>query len=130
MAGILPPTAKINVAYRQSIYQAGSVVSQIGHYPKGIPRHLNKSILVMLSAYNPGGRLKPLGWNMRMMQKLEQYLYHYEYFTGTGSLKEISEPLFMVNILVSKAILLARKFRQNAIVVIRSQRRSALVFLA
>lgn len=130
MTGILPPTAKINVAYKQSVYQAGPVVTKIGEYPKGIPRYLQKSMLVMFSAYNPGGRLKLLGWNMCMMQKLEQSLSQYEYFRGKGSLKEVSEPLFMVNIPVAKAKVLARKYRQNAIVIIRFQRRSALVFLA
>lgn len=130
MTGILPSTAKIDIAYKQSLYQAGPVITKIDHYPVGIPRELSHSTLIMFSAYNPGGRLKPLGWNMRMMQKLEQYLSQYEYFTGKGSLKEVFEPLFMVNIPLQKAIFLARKFRQNAIVVIRFQRRSKLIFLA
>lgn len=130
MVAILPPTVKIDIAYKQSLYQAGPVFTKIGHYPEGIPEHLRKSVLVMLSAYNPGGRLRSLGWNLRMMRNLEQYLYHYEYFLGEGSLKAVSEPLFMVHLPVPKAIFLARKFRQNAIVVIRFQRRSKLIFLA
>lgn len=40
MTGILPLTAKIDAAYKQSIYQAGSVVTKIGHYPRGIPKYL------------------------------------------------------------------------------------------
>lgn len=130
MTGILPPTVKIDIAYQQSLYQAGSVITKIGRYPEGIPERLRKSVLVMFSAYNPGGRLKPLGWNRRMMHNLEQYLCRYEYFLGKGSLKAVSEPLFMVNIPVPKVKVLAKKFRQNAIVAIRFQRKSKLIFLA
>lgn len=127
---ILPPTLEISAAYKQSLYQAGSVVTRINQYPKGIPAKLHQSTLIMLSAYNPGGRLRLLGWNIKMMRKLEQELKQYEYFIGKGSLKEVSEPLFMVVLSLPKAVVLARKFRQNAIVMIRHQRLSKLTFLA
>ncbi|MDI2112294.1 DUF3293 domain-containing protein [Commensalibacter nepenthis] len=130
MPNILPPTPAVNVAYKQSLYQAGSVMTRIDQYPEGIPHKLHKSTLIMLSAYNPGGRLRPLGWNIKMMRRLEQEIKQYEYFMGKGSLKEVSEPLFMVVISLSKALVLARKFRQNAIVLIRYQRLSKLIFLA
>lgn len=127
MTGILPPTAKINAAYKASLYQAGSVSTKINQYPKGIAAKLYQTTFVLLSAYNPGGRLKPLGWNIK---SLEQYLSKHEYVYGKGSLKEVSEPLLMVNIDPRKAIYLARKFRQNAIVLMQHQRKSKLVFLA
>lgn len=130
MTGILPPTAKINAAYKESLYQAGSVSTKINQYPKGISAKLHQTTFVLLSAYNPGGRLKPLGWNIKRMKSLAQYLSKYKYVYGKGSLKEVSEPLLMVSIDFRKAIYLARKFRQNAIVIIRYQRKSKLVFVA
>lgn len=130
MTGILSPTAKINAAYKESLYQAGSVSTKINQYPKGISEKLHQTTFVLFSAYNPGGRLRPLGWNIKMMERLEQCLSKYEYVYGQGSLKEVSEPLLMVNIDPRKAIYLARKFRQNAIVLIWHQRKSKLVFLA
>lgn len=130
MTGILSPTAKINAAYKESLYQAGSVSTKINQYPKGVSAKLYQTTFVLLSAYNPGGRLRPLGWNIKMMERLEQCLSKYQYVYGKGSLKEVSEPLLMVNIDPRKAIYLARKFRQNAIVLIRHQRKSKLMFLA
>ncbi|MDI2090553.1 DUF3293 domain-containing protein [Commensalibacter oyaizuii] len=130
MTNILPPTAKIELAYKQSIYQAGPVITKINQYPIGLSEHYACYSWVMLSACNPGGRKKPWGWNKRMMDRLREYIKHYPYFEGQGSLKEVSEPLFMVNIPLSKGICLARKFRQNAVVFVKYQHLSRLVYLS
>lgn len=129
MTGILPATNKIRSNYIKSIYQAGTVKIRIGYYPLNLPKRYKSKKLVMMSACNPGGRIKAKGWNKRMMQKLSLYLSGYDYRKGTGTLRNFSEPLFMVTMDPSKAIVLARKFRQNAIVVIQEQRLSRLVFL-
>lgn len=130
MTGILPASAKIRLMYQKSLYQAGTVKVKINHYPKNIPKHLKRKTLVMLSAYNPGGRLKAEGWNQRMMQQLKAFLSDYKWVEGKGTLHDVSEPLLMVAMDPRKAKVLARKFRQNAIVLIRDQRYARLVFLA
>ncbi|CAK7193399.1 hypothetical protein COMNV_01614 [Commensalibacter sp. Nvir] len=112
-----------------SFYQGGTVTTGINRFPKGIPKHLCNQFLVMLSAYNPGGRLKPEGWNKRQMGVLADYLVRYEYYEGKGSLNNKSEPLFLVAINPAKAIYLARKFRQNAIVIIRNGRLTKLKYI-
>lgn len=130
MTGILPPTEAIRLNYQKSLYKAGSVIVRIGHYPLHLPNRFRKKVLVMFSAYNPGGRIKADGWNQRMMRKLKLHLSGYKYVKGYGSLRRFSEPLFMVEMNPLKAKVIARKFRQNAMVVIQYQRLSRLVFLA
>ncbi len=130
MTGILPVTARIKSNYKQSLYEAGFIRVKTGFYPLNIPKSLRNKELVMFSAYNPGGRRKVDGWNRKMMEKLSLYLTNYYYVKGKGSLKQFSEPLFMVVMDLRKARVLARKFRQNAIVVLKYQRLSRLDFLA
>lgn len=50
MTGILPPTAKIDLAYKESLYQAGGVSTKINQYPKGISRRVHRTLFVLLSA--------------------------------------------------------------------------------
>lgn len=130
MTGIFPASAQIRLVYKKSLYKVGSIKIKIDHYPQNIPDILKKKTLVLFSAYNPGGRLKAEGWNKRMMQNLRAYLKRYQYFEGAWSLRNVSEPLFMVVMPPAKAKVLARKFRQNAMVIVRDQRYSRLYYLA
>lgn len=129
MTGILPASDKIRGIYAKSLYQAGNIRVRIGHYPQNLPAYSKGKTLVMLGACNPGGRIRPKGWNKRMMRQLRRCLSRYEYVEGKGSLNGVSEPLFLVTMDPRKALVLARRFSQNAIVVIRERRRSYLVYL-
>ncbi|MGL4685495.1 MAG: DUF3293 domain-containing protein [Commensalibacter sp.] len=129
MVAILPPTPKIDISYRKSTYIAGQVRTRIGRFPQGITEMDRKKTWVMLSAYNPGGRLKVNGWNLRMMNALKERLSRYNFIEGEGRLGEHFEPLVMVAIAPAQGKKLARLFRQNAIVILRHQRQTRLIYL-
>ncbi|KAB8123552.1 DUF3293 domain-containing protein [Komagataeibacter medellinensis] len=130
MAAIMPPTPAVARAYRLSTYHApGLPVVRIGHRPSWrsvVPQ----GDVVLLSAYNPGGRRRPDGWNRRMMRRLASALAGLPHVLGEGRLGRWSEPLYAVRMPLARGIVLARRFRQNAVVVLHGNRPARLVYLA
>ena len=130
MAGIAPPTPGIARSYRLSTYHvSGLPVIRIGYRPhwRGtVPR----GDVVLLSACNPGGRLRPDGWNRRMMRRLAGDLAGLPHVLGEGRLGPWSEPLYAVGVPLARGLVLARRFRQNAVVVLHANRPARLVYLA
>ena len=84
--------------------------------------------LVFLGACNPGGRRRPEGWNDRMMQRMRSVLRHIHFIEATGSLGRWSETMLMASMDPRRAAVVARRFRQNAIVVV-SGRNTQLIVL-
>lgn len=133
--GILPVHLKTLVAYKRSTYRAGPVCTRIGAKPQAMGTFQagrTRDEWVMLSAYNPGGILKAEGWNKRMFASLERDLQkkHIRYFRGEGRLHHTGEPLYMVRSPLRVAVQLARKYRQNAVVIIKPRQKSRLLLLA
>ncbi|QHC34625.1 DUF3293 domain-containing protein [Komagataeibacter xylinus] len=130
MAAIVPPTPAIHRSYRLSTYHVpGMPVIRIGHRP-GWPGRAPAGDIVLLSACNPGGRLRPDGWNRRMMARLAQCLAGLPHALGEGRLGRWSEPLYGVQVGLARGLVLARRFRQNAVVVVHGNRPARLVYLA
>lgn len=129
MTGSLPPTASVLRSYRSSRYSAGPVTVWIGVRPAGVPASWRGRDLALLSAANPGGRRRPDGWNRRMMARLSETLRRIPHWHGEGRLGRWSEPLLLAAIGRRRATVLARRFRQNAIVQVRAGRNAALVLL-
>ncbi|WP_075631543.1 DUF3293 domain-containing protein [Novacetimonas hansenii] len=130
MSGILPPSAATCRSYRLSTYHAASLpVVRVGQRPDdaGLPR---RGTVVMLSACNPGGRRRTDGWNTRMMARLAHDLRHVPHYPGEGRLGRWSEPLYVVKMGLAPALRLARRYRQNAVVVVRRGQAARLVYLA
>ncbi|MFT8712586.1 DUF3293 domain-containing protein [Komagataeibacter rhaeticus] len=130
MAAILPPTPAVHRSYRLSTYHVpGLPVVHIGHRPhwRGmVPRR----DIVLLSACNPGGRRRADGWNRRMMRRLASALAGLPHVLGEGRLGRWSEPLYAVRVPLARGLVLARRFRQNAVVVLHGNRPARLVYLA
>ena len=95
-----------------------------------MPRHWAGRDLVLLSACNPGGRRRPDGWNARMMRQLRGTLRHLDHAQGEGSDRGWSEPLLLVAVAPARGIVLARRFRQNAVILLHDRRPAKLVLLA
>lgn len=130
MAGILPPTPAVHRSYRLSTYHAlGLPVIRIGRRPCWHGR-APKGDIVLLSACNPGGRLYAPGWNRRMMHHLARHLRGLDHTLGEGRLGRWSEPLYAVHVPLARGLELARRFRQNAVVVVHGDRPARLVYLA
>ena len=129
MTGLLPPTPAVLRSYRLSTYRAGPVVARIGRRPGGLDRR-SRVPFVLLSACNPGGRRLPDGWNRRMMQRLGETLRRVVHVQGEGQLRQWSEPLVLALMAPARAVVLARRFRQNAVVVLHPRRPARLLLLA
>jgi hypothetical protein len=129
MSGVTPPTAAIVRAYRQSCYTADGMVAKVGRLPEGLHPDLNRN-LVLLGACNPGGRKRPDGWNTRMMDRLRAVLRRFHFVEARGSLHLWSEEMLLVQMNACQAMVIARRFRQNAIIVISRRRRTRLLLLS
>ncbi len=129
MTGSLPPTPSVLRSYRLSLYQAGPVAVRIGRRPQGLPAGWRRCPLTLLSAANPGGRRMPDAWNSRMMARLRSALRRVAHRPGEGRLGRWSEPLVLAALGVPQAAVLARRFRQNAIVRVRHGQGAVLVLL-
>lgn len=130
MTGLLPPTPAVLRAYRASTYTAGRVVARVGQRPDGVTGRWAGRDLVLLSACNPGGRRLPDGWNRRMMDRLRETLRGTDHADGEGRLGRWSEPLLLAAMSPRRGLVLARRFRQNAVVVLRDYRPARLLLLA
>ena len=131
MAAITPPTPAIARAYRLSTYHVpGLPPVRIGCRPHWRGGVAPWGDIVLLSACNPGGRRYADGWNQRMMRRLASTLAAVPHVLGEGRLGRWSEPLYAVRVPLARGAMLARRFRQNAVVVLHGNRPARLVYLA
>lgn len=129
MTGIRPPTPAALRAYRASTYRAGGIEARIGRRPGPMPGRWSGRALAMLSACNPGGRRYPDGWNRRRMAALHEALRGAPQEAGEGRLGSWSEPLLLVAIAPGRALVLARRFRQNGLVLLNRRQAARLILL-
>ncbi len=130
---VLAPTPAILRSYRLSRYEAGGAVLRVGCRATGLEAgwesHLKGRGLVLLSACNPGGRRQHDGWNDRMMRRLAETLRRVPHMPGKGVLGIWSEPLVLAAIDSRRSLVLARRFRQNGVILIGRDRRVKLRIL-
>ena len=127
MPAIRPPTAAILRAYTMSRYSAGAVVARIGSPAQGLRADQARTSLVFLGACNPCGRRRPDGWNSRMMRQLRCVLHRIDFIEAVGSLGRWSEEMLMASLDRRQAAVVARRFRQNAFVVVLGKRTQLIV---
>ena len=118
MPAIRPPSPAILRAYTMSRYSAGAVVARVGSPARGLRADQARTRLVFLGACNPGGRRRPDGWNCRMMRRLRCVLRRIRFIEAMGSLGRWSEAMLMASMDPRRAAVVARRFGQNAIVVV------------
>jgi hypothetical protein len=73
---------------------------------------------VFVTAFNPMSRKMPPGWNARMQRALARSLWRWAVLPGTGQWRQWSEGHILVFAGPRPVWRLARRFRQNAIVVV------------
>ena len=108
-------------AYRNTVYRAGDVSVRPGRRCAGMDRLLLAHGVrrgALISADNPYSRRMPPGWNRRMRLRLAEALRRRRYLPATGCWRDWSEAHCLVLGDPAAAIRLARRFRQNAIVII------------
>lgn len=127
----IPPRTLI--AYRRTRYKAGNIDIRIGRRSPAMDAVLTAYRVreaVLITAYNPCSRRMPLRWNQRMQVRLSQALGRYATSPATGTLRRWSEAHVLVLHDVRPIRRLARRFRQNCIVVLRPRQPARLYFLA
>ncbi len=127
MPAIRPPSPAILRAYTMSRYSAGDVVARVGSPARGLRADQARTSLVFLGACNPGGRRRPDGWNSRMMRRLRDVLRRICFINAVGSLGQWSEAMLMACMDSRRAAVVARRFRQNAFIVVLGIRTQLIV---
>jgi hypothetical protein len=121
MAEQLP--ARLLAAYRATSYEVAGVTLRIGRRSSAVDRLLadqRVQAAVFLSAHNPYSHRMAAGWNRRMQSRLCRSIGRRQKFLcGVGSLRHWSEDHVLVFGDPRPALRLARRFRQNGVVVLR-----------
>ena len=108
-------------AYRNTVCRAGDASVRVGRRCAGMDRLLvahSVRLGAFISADNPYSRRMPPGWNRRMRLRLGEALRRRRYLPAIGCWRDWSEAHCLVLGDPAAAIRLARRFRQNAIVII------------
>ena len=82
-----------------------------------------------IGAWNPGSRRMPLGWNRRMDLALHAWLRWVPHRDGAGIGRGWSEDHALAALHPARAAVLARRFRQAAIVLVAPGRPARLCVL-
>lgn len=115
--------ASLRRAYRKTEYRVASCLFRIGRPAPAIDRLLalhRAREAAFITAHNPFSRRMPLGWNRRMQARLAQAVRRYPTLPGEGAWRRWSEDHLLLLADHRKALCLARRFRQHAIVRLRS----------
>jgi hypothetical protein len=110
------------IAYRSTRYNAGGIEVRIGRRSPAMDRILTAyraREAVLITAYNPFSRVMPQRWNHRMQSRLAQASCRRPTVPAAGSLRRWSEAHLLVFGDARPIRKLARRFRQNSIVILR-----------
>jgi Protein of unknown function (DUF3293) len=120
-------------AYRRTAYEADGAVARIGSRSAAVDvllRRLRGARQgAFVTAWNPCSRPMPRGWNERMQARLRQAARRLPRAEGWGRGRGWAEHSLLLAADPRRAAVLARRFRQNAIVAVRRGRPARLVLL-
>jgi hypothetical protein len=117
-------------AYRNTGYAVGGIEVRLGWRSPAMDTLLLSHGVrqaSFITAYNPFSRPMPLRWNQRMQARLAQALRRRPTLAGKGSWRGWSEAHLIVLGDVRPVVRLARRFRQNGIVISRLEQRAQLL---
>lgn len=119
-------------AYRASGYRAAGHEARIGQYAPGLDALLRSWRVregVFVAAGNPFSRRMPEGWNARRHKALRERLRALPYVEGKGGAKRWWEAHCFIGMDVRRGAVLARRFRQQAMVALRRGGRARLIWI-
>jgi hypothetical protein len=120
-------------AFRASVYRVGGAQARIGRRSAGIDAvlaQLGVREALLLTAWNPGGRRQPPGWNRIAEARLRAALRGRAWLPAESGLRDWREPMHLAVLAPGAARHLGRRFRQAALVRLRRADRAVLVWLA
>ncbi len=110
-------SARLERAYRATLYQAGGVVVRIGARSASLDAWLRAQgcrQAAFIAAGNPFSRRRPEGWNARRLAALKQSLRRLPCLSGQGQGRRWTEPHVLAALPPRRATVLARRFNQAA----------------
>jgi hypothetical protein len=116
------PSPALIGAYKATTYIAGCIQVRIGRRSGSLGQ-----TVVFLTAWNPGSHKMPEGWNRRMQVRLRSLIP--AALEGEGRFCRWHEEMLLTTIDKRRARVLARRFRQVAIVVAAPGQTARLVFV-
>ena len=119
-------------AYRRSDYAAAGAVARIGRRNPEIDAWLARVVARrggFVGAWNPLSRRMPRGWNDRMLARLRGAARRLPQAEGSGGDRHWREQHLLLAGDPRRLAVLARRFRQNAIVTVRRGAPARLVLL-
>ena len=124
-------TPSLRRAYRMTRYSVAGVTIRIGRRSPGMDRLLrlyNHREGAFLTAYNPFSRRMPAGWNRRMQTNLANVLSGRTILPAGGCWRGWAESHVVVFGSYRRTMVLARKYRQHGIVMVRLRQPARLVY--
>lgn len=122
----------MRLAYRLTRYDVGGMTFRVGKRSAGIDRLLASNghrAATFVTAFNPFSRRMPAGWNCRMQARLALASRGSRPLEGTGCWHGWCEAHYLLFGDPRPVIRLARRFRQNAVVVVRLRQAARLVWV-
>lgn len=114
--------AALGAAYRRTAYEAADAVARIGSRSAAVDallRRLGARQGGFVTAWNPYSRRMPEGWNARMQARLRAAARRLPAAEGEGRGRGWRERHLLLAGDPRRLAVLARRFRQNAIVLVR-----------
>lgn len=112
---------RLLAAYRRTEYRAAGAVVRVGRRSAAVDewlRSLGARHGAFVTAWNPRSRPMPPGWNARMQERLRRAARRQQGVAGEGRWRGWAEGHLLLAGDPRRAAVLARRFRQNAIVVV------------
>ena len=119
-------------AYRRTDYEADGAAARVGRRSASVDallRYLGARQGAFVTAWNPWSRRVPAGWNARMTARLREASRRLPAAEGEGRGRGWSERHLLLAADPRRAAALARRFRQNAIVAVRTGAPARLALL-
>ena len=124
--------ARLIAAYRRSTYHVGDIVVRIGRRSAamdGLLRRHGVRNAVLTGAWNPLSRRMPVGWNRRADCRLAGHLRRLCWLPADGGTGRWREAHALVLGDPRPAVLLSRRFRQRAVVLLARGQGARLLVL-
>jgi len=125
-------TSRLHAAYRRSPYEAAGATARIGRRSPAIDAllaRLGARQGGFVGAWNPFSRRMPRGWNDRLLARLRLAARRLPQAEGWGGDASWREEHLLLAGDPRRLAVLGRRFRQNAIVVLRAGQPARLRWL-
>jgi hypothetical protein len=125
------PHPRLLRAYRETHYEAAGIAIRIGRRAPAIDallRGLHSKQAGLITAWNPASRRLPDGVNRRRQLRLREHLRRTRFIAAHGHLRHWHEDKLLAAADPRRLALIARRFGQSAIVVVRAGRPARLLW--